>query len=642
MQNQAKGITLIALVITIIVLLILAGVTIATLTGDNGIIGKAGEAKFKTKLSAVAEEYELYLTERFSEDRSFEEGALYAGKNALIYNSIQEEGNIYTVLKNSDKKYVDNFEVIKGELFYFAQNEQEKKWAQEIGIKVSPYIIIDGELMSTDKNLDIMDEVTGSIIIPQNVTKIGEGAFSNLDGLRTIVIPGTVKEIGTNAFRNNKTLEKVIIQDGVETIGDNAFRSCSNLKSVSMTDSVNNLKPFAFAECTNLQEINLSNGITKLSDSVFDLCPGLKEIILPEKLERIESASLACGNLTYLKIPETVTYIDPRFCFGRNNISEIDTTNNKNYIFKEGFLTTKSGDTICYISPQKLKEGNTFNIPEGVKNYVYSISNYTNIKKIILPSTLEILGENTWSCIPSSIEQVEVADGNKTFIVDNENKILYTKANKLILCYSKAENIKIKEGIVSVQDEALAPATRAKEIIFPDSLETLGYRALSRMATGVNIVLGKGLNSVGGNVIDHNDIYKIGEVTISEENQRYAIRDNILYSKDFKTLEKVLYGITGEFTVASNVEKMSNRAFLGENRMTDIILPPNLKVIGDTCFHRCSLLKKIEIPNTVEAIGSECFADCTNLAEIKINKKENSITGAPWGCPYGLRAIKWQ
>ncbi len=590
----------------------------------------------------MAEEYELYLTERFSKDRSFEEGALYAGKNALIYDSIQEEGNIYTVLKNSSKKYVDNFEVIKGELFYFAQNEQEKKWAQDIGIKVSPYIVIDGELMSADKNLNLMDEATGSIIIPQSVTKIGEGAFSNLDGLRTILIPGTVKEIGIDAFRNNKTLEKVIIQEGVEIISENAFRGCSNLKSVSMTDTVNKMKSYAFASCTNLQQINLSNGITKLSDSVFDLCPGIKEIILPEKLERLEYASLACGNLTYLKIPETVTYIDPAFCLGRNNISEIDTTNNKNYIFKEGFLTTKSGDTICYISPEKLEEGNTFNIPEGVKNYVYSINKYTNIKKIILPSTLEILGQSSWSCLPSSIEQVEVADGNTTFIVDNENKILYTKANKLILCYSKAENIKIKEGIVSIQDEALAPATRAKEIIFPDSVKTLGYRALSRIATGVNIVLGKGVNSVGGDVIDHNDIYKIGKVTISEENQRYAIKDNILYSKDFKTLEKVLYGITGEFTVTSEVEKISNRAFWGQNRMTDIILAPNLKVIGDRCFWRCSLLKEIEIPNTVEAIGSGCFEDCTNLAEIKINKKENSITGAPWGCPYGLRAIKWQ
>ena len=44
-----KGITLIALVITIIVLLILAGVTIAALSGDNGILTRAKEAKEKTK-----------------------------------------------------------------------------------------------------------------------------------------------------------------------------------------------------------------------------------------------------------------------------------------------------------------------------------------------------------------------------------------------------------------------------------------------------------------------------------------------------------------------------------------------------------------------------------------------------------------
>ena len=43
--KTSKGITLIALVITIIVLLILAGVSIAMLTGDNGILTKSTEAK---------------------------------------------------------------------------------------------------------------------------------------------------------------------------------------------------------------------------------------------------------------------------------------------------------------------------------------------------------------------------------------------------------------------------------------------------------------------------------------------------------------------------------------------------------------------------------------------------------------------
>lgn len=54
MKNQ-KGITLIALVITIIVLLILAGVIIARLTGENGILNKATGAVSDTE-KATAEE----------------------------------------------------------------------------------------------------------------------------------------------------------------------------------------------------------------------------------------------------------------------------------------------------------------------------------------------------------------------------------------------------------------------------------------------------------------------------------------------------------------------------------------------------------------------------------------------------------
>ena len=55
MKSNSKGITLIALVITIIVLLILAGVTIATLTGDNGILGKANNAKIENEKAEIKE-----------------------------------------------------------------------------------------------------------------------------------------------------------------------------------------------------------------------------------------------------------------------------------------------------------------------------------------------------------------------------------------------------------------------------------------------------------------------------------------------------------------------------------------------------------------------------------------------------------
>ena len=48
-KNKDRGITLIALVISIIVLLVLAGVNLSMLTGQNGVLIRAGEAKEKTE-----------------------------------------------------------------------------------------------------------------------------------------------------------------------------------------------------------------------------------------------------------------------------------------------------------------------------------------------------------------------------------------------------------------------------------------------------------------------------------------------------------------------------------------------------------------------------------------------------------------
>ena len=60
--EKNKGITLIALVITIIVLLILAGVTIATLTGDNGLLQKATTAKQENEDSKELELIKLAVS----------------------------------------------------------------------------------------------------------------------------------------------------------------------------------------------------------------------------------------------------------------------------------------------------------------------------------------------------------------------------------------------------------------------------------------------------------------------------------------------------------------------------------------------------------------------------------------------------
>lgn len=65
-MTNNKGITLIALVITIIVLLILAGVSIAMLTGDNGILNQANKAKADTARAEVVERVNMELNAQLS------------------------------------------------------------------------------------------------------------------------------------------------------------------------------------------------------------------------------------------------------------------------------------------------------------------------------------------------------------------------------------------------------------------------------------------------------------------------------------------------------------------------------------------------------------------------------------------------
>ena len=94
MRNQ-RGITLIALVITIIVLLILAGVSIAMLTGDNGILTKATEASSETDLAEVLERVNMELNAQLT--NAMAEDAFDAA--ATIQNNINNgiSGTSYSV-----------------------------------------------------------------------------------------------------------------------------------------------------------------------------------------------------------------------------------------------------------------------------------------------------------------------------------------------------------------------------------------------------------------------------------------------------------------------------------------------------------------------------------------------------------------
>lgn len=77
-----------------------------------------------------------------------------------------------------------------------------------------------------------------SIYLPDNITTLQAGAFSNCGKLKTIRWSKNLKTIGDEAFRNCYSLTSVKLPGKVRTIDNRAFRWCHNLKKVTLPDSV--------------------------------------------------------------------------------------------------------------------------------------------------------------------------------------------------------------------------------------------------------------------------------------------------------------------------------------------------------------------------------------------------------------------
>ena len=90
-MTNNKGITLIALVITIIVLLILAGVSIAMLTGQNGILTQASNAKSDTAKAEIAEKVNLAIQAAYATKVTAGSGV---ASSALTESDVANQYNI--------------------------------------------------------------------------------------------------------------------------------------------------------------------------------------------------------------------------------------------------------------------------------------------------------------------------------------------------------------------------------------------------------------------------------------------------------------------------------------------------------------------------------------------------------------------
>ena len=299
--RKERGITLIALVITIIVLLILAGVSIAMLTGENGILTQAQEAKNKTTQAEQEETEDLGATEDLINQ----------------YVKIDWDSALENATKHPDQ-------VISTAIGVGTDGKPVNMdlWEYNYDDTTGGYGLNDSKSLTTTASADASKGYTGTdfnnIVIPQYIsTDEGESwtAVTNLDWL----------------FYNCTELEKINKLPDTAKSMRYTFRGCTNIKEISklpsrlenmmgtfhqsgiskvptIPQSVNNMYG-TFNGCSSLTfPPKLPEGLINLSYTFYN-CTSLKNTPdIPNSVEIMESTFEGCIGLeTATPIPSTVT-----------------------------------------------------------------------------------------------------------------------------------------------------------------------------------------------------------------------------------------------------------------------------------------------------------------------------------------------
>ena len=233
--KEAKGITLIALVITIIVLLILAGVTIATLTGDNGILKKAGDAKTQTEQAKADENLKIAIAGSYGTDGKLNLKDL---KDNLKNQGILTNSNEFPleVTVNGEKKKIDANGNIIGSI-------QSLKTKGTVFNDTTTLEDTYGNQVTIPKGFKIASdsatEVTGGIVIE-------DATYTNTIGSQFVWIPvGT----GENAIKkaNKETVDIALGRysftknsDGTVTTSEFSDRDCTEDTTASHNSNYKN------------------------------------------------------------------------------------------------------------------------------------------------------------------------------------------------------------------------------------------------------------------------------------------------------------------------------------------------------------------------------------------------------------------
>ena len=363
-KKLEMGITLIALVVTVIVLIILAGVSIAMLVGENGIITQAQRAAQETEIKGDEEKIRLAINTAQIENNGnaniekddLEIALLENGTKSIVVDN--EDGTRNVIFLDSKKIYklnsdgsIEDTNSDFDSIYVAPDSQDEARNEGVIGIGT------DGQPVDMDLwEYTLLEDGTYGLNTEETVNDIekkssgykGSIASNNIEGTIPVYIKKDenwkpVTDLTLTFYNQTELIEFPQIPSTVNSIVE-TFYGCTNLKdtNIVISGSVIDMRG-AFYGCASIVTSPSIPSSVREIDYLFKDCTALKNISNIPNVTSLAHVLSGCSNLKEIpKIPETVTNLRSTFinCTNLEKAPDLpDSIINMDYAFSGTALT---------------------------------------------------------------------------------------------------------------------------------------------------------------------------------------------------------------------------------------------------------------------------------------------------------------
>ena len=416
-----------------------------------------------------------------------------------------------------------------------------------------------------------------SVVIPDSVVTINDGAFRGCDELTTVKLPASLTEIGERAFRGCSKLTGIDLPDILTTIGKSAFSYCGSIGNVVIPSSVTDIGDDAFAE-SGISGVTLPDSITEIPGGMFYGCRSLTGVVIPDSVITIGRGAFEyCEGLASVEIPDSVTSIGD-----------------------SAFGTCKSLTGIV--------------IPDSAVLGTYVLGGCDALVSVKLPSTL------------TSIKAGTFVGDEKLVNIEIPNTVTSIGDSAFEGC-KKLFSITIPEGVTRIDVDAFAKCESLTSIIVPDGVSDLPTGVFQGCKSLSDVTLPKELLSIGNDVFK--ECTKLAKIEIPDTVTGIGIsafegctklNNVILPSSLTKIRGGVFSGCTAltSIEVPASVTEMESGVFYHCTKLSSAKIYGQIKVLERITFEGCTALTDVELPFTLEEIGNSVFEDCASLKSVAI------------------------